>query len=103
MSSRALNATLRDIDAVTNITDRIAGHFLHGDPTKVIFQDLADDISNCDNGDLSLVYRTGVKRQLETLALNDLATETEFCASGRIKRLKIEVPLIPIMHVYIAH
>ncbi|KAI3444281.1 hypothetical protein Pfo_000946 [Paulownia fortunei] len=94
ISSRALNATLRDIDAVTNLTDRIAGHFLNGESTRVVSQDLAGDISNCDNGIFSLVHRTGLqsrmKRQLDTMTLNELTTETEFCASGRVKRLKKE-------------
>ncbi|KAL0339814.1 UNVERIFIED_CONTAM: Mediator of RNA polymerase II transcription subunita [Sesamum radiatum] len=53
ISSRALHASLRDINAVTSLTDRITGHLLHDESTKVVFHDLVDDLSNCDDGDFS--------------------------------------------------
>ncbi|KAL2232959.1 UNVERIFIED_CONTAM: Mediator of RNA polymerase II transcription subunit 15a, partial [Sesamum indicum] len=92
ISSRALHASLRDINAVTSLTDRITGHLLHDESTKVVFHDLADDLSNCDDGDFSLVDRTSKKqrmeRRLDSMALNDLTTEMEFFP--RAKRLEKE-------------
>ncbi|KAL0404768.1 UNVERIFIED_CONTAM: Mediator of RNA polymerase II transcription subunita [Sesamum radiatum] len=82
ISSRALHASLRDINAVTSLTDRITGRLLHDESTKVLFHDLADDLSNCDGGDSSPVDRTSKKqrmeRRLDSMTLNDLTTETEF-------------------------
>lgn len=97
VSSKSLNATLRDINAVTSLTDRAAGNFLYGKSTKVIFHDLADEmISNCNEGTFILEDNTGMmpvmKRELVTMALDDLTpTDSEFGANRCIKRLKTEV------------
>ncbi|KAL0383404.1 UNVERIFIED_CONTAM: Mediator of RNA polymerase II transcription subunita [Sesamum calycinum] len=92
ISSRALHASLRDINAVTSLTDRITGHLLHDESTKVVFHDLADDLSNCDDGDFSPIDGTSKKkrmaRQLDSMTLNDLTTETEFFP--QTKRLEKE-------------
>ncbi|KAK4404716.1 Mediator of RNA polymerase II transcription subunita [Sesamum angolense] len=92
ISSRALHASLRDINAVTSLTDRITGHLLHDESTKVVFHDLADDLSNCDDGDFSPIDGTSKKkrmeRRLDSMTLNDLTTETEFFP--QTKRLEKE-------------
>ncbi|PIN25003.1 hypothetical protein CDL12_02265 [Handroanthus impetiginosus] len=89
MSSKALNAALQDIDAVTNLTDREAVHRL---PKKFVFQDLADDISRDDNGyfsnNNSMMSR--MKRQHDAVTLNDSIRETEYHARDRIKRMEKE-------------
>lgn len=90
VSSKALDATLRDINAVTSLTDRVAGNFLHGKPPKVIFHDLADDmISICDEGTVSLEHSTGMNPRMKR---GLVTTDSEFSASGNSKRLKTEVP-----------
>ncbi|XP_042050349.1 mediator of RNA polymerase II transcription subunit 15a-like isoform X2 [Salvia splendens] len=61
VSSKALNATIRDINAVTTLTDRVAGNFARG-----------------------------MKRELDALASHDFRTDTELYATGSIKRLKTE-------------
>ncbi|KAL1548780.1 mediator of RNA polymerase II transcription subunit 15a-like isoform X1 [Salvia divinorum] len=87
VSSKALNATVRDINAVTTLTDRVAGNFIRGKAKKIIFYDLADDIvSCCDEGDM----KSGMKRELDALASDDFRTNTELYARGSIKRLKTE-------------
>ncbi|XP_042053628.1 mediator of RNA polymerase II transcription subunit 15a-like isoform X1 [Salvia splendens] len=87
VSSKALNATVRDINAVTTLTDRVAGNFVLGKAKKIIFYDLADDIvSCCDEGDM----KSGMKRELDALASDDFRTETELYAMGSVKRLKTE-------------
>ncbi|KAG8372174.1 hypothetical protein BUALT_Bualt12G0039000 [Buddleja alternifolia] len=86
ISSNALNAALRDIDAVTNITDRIPGNLLPDEPSRFIIHDLAGDIS-------SIGASTGsrIKRKLNASALNDSTAEMEFYASDSIKiKLKKE-------------
>lgn len=89
VSSKALSATIRDINAVTSFSDRGAGSFLQGKPTKVIFYDLADDmVSCCDEG---TGMKSGLKRELDTPASDDFTTDRELYASGSIKRLKTEV------------
>ncbi|KAK4412796.1 Mediator of RNA polymerase II transcription subunita [Sesamum alatum] len=92
ISSRALHASLRDMNAVTSLTDRITGHLLHGESTKVVFHNLADDLGNCDNGDFSPVDRTSKKRRMEcpldSMTLNDLTLKMEYFP--RTKRLKKE-------------
>ncbi|KAH6779561.1 hypothetical protein C2S52_010798 [Perilla frutescens var. hirtella] len=86
VSSKALHATLRDINAVANLTDRADGNFLRGKPTRVNFHDLADDIIiNSDQG-----MKSRVKRELDTVAMDDFTASTEFCSSASIKRLKTE-------------
>lgn len=103
VSYNTLKSTIRDISAVTTLTDRIGGHFLNGDPTKVIFHDLADEIKG---GIPSFEHETGLdsrmKRKLDAEVLNDSITEMEFYESGRMKRLKEEVPLNTFMNLYIA-
>ncbi|KAL0359660.1 UNVERIFIED_CONTAM: Mediator of RNA polymerase II transcription subunita [Sesamum angustifolium] len=92
ISSRALHASLRDINAVTSLSDRITGHLLHDESTKVVFHDLADDLSNCDDGDFSPIDGTSKKkrmaRRLDSMTLNGLTTETEFFP--QTKRLEKE-------------
>ncbi|KAK6124939.1 hypothetical protein DH2020_041321 [Rehmannia glutinosa] len=89
MSSRGLNSAIQDINAVTNLSDRIAANFLHDESTKVVLQDLADDISNFTR------RKSTTKDQLETTTSNEMKTDQmEFCASGEVGRLKKEVFLM---------
>ncbi|XP_057785653.1 mediator of RNA polymerase II transcription subunit 15a-like isoform X2 [Salvia miltiorrhiza] len=74
VSSKALNATIRDINVVTSLTDRVAGNFLRG--TSAL--------------EHSTGMKSRMKRELDTPALDDFAADTELYASGSIKRLKTE-------------
>lgn len=87
ISSKALNATLMDIDTVTSLTDRIAGNIVCGKPEKMIIHNLTDEIvCDFDEG----LY-LGMKREFDTMAFANFDLDAEFYASGSVKRLKTEV------------
>ncbi|KAL3632599.1 hypothetical protein CASFOL_025583 [Castilleja foliolosa] len=75
MLPRASNSAIQDISDVISLTDRIAENYLHDDSTKIVFQDLADDIR-------TFRMQSSTKDQMEI--------ETRFCERASAKRLKIE-------------
>ncbi|XP_075508877.1 mediator of RNA polymerase II transcription subunit 15a-like [Primulina tabacum] len=94
VSSKSLNSSLRDISAVTNITDRTTRSLSHIESDRIFVQDLSDDIRNHEEGNFSLIYGTGIetriKRQLSTMVSDDSISEMELNADSRMKRLKKE-------------
>ncbi|KZV27375.1 mediator of RNA polymerase II transcription subunit 15a-like [Dorcoceras hygrometricum] len=100
VSTRTLNSSLRDICAVTKITDRTARILSHSESDRIFIQDLADDIRNYEAGNIGLTYGTAIearmKRQLSTMVSDDSTSEIDRNGDSWIKRLKIE-PSNPIL------
>ncbi|XP_073132207.1 mediator of RNA polymerase II transcription subunit 15a-like [Henckelia pumila] len=91
LSTRALNSSIRDICAVTNMTDRTARSLSHSESDRIFVQDLADDIRNYEDGNYSLIYGSSrMKRRLSTMVSDDSISEMELNADSPMKRLKKE-------------
>ncbi|XP_073137662.1 mediator of RNA polymerase II transcription subunit 15a-like [Henckelia pumila] len=94
LSTRALNSSLRDIYAVTKMTDRTARSLSHSESDRIFVQDLADDIRNYEDGNFSLIYESSIetrmKRRLSTMVSDDSILEMELNADSPTKRFKKE-------------
>ncbi|KAL7097666.1 hypothetical protein ACP275_10G158000 [Erythranthe tilingii] len=104
VSTGTLTAALTEIKGVVALNDAIGGQLVLGQPMKVIFHDLGDDISNFVNGNSRLVDKTcteysKMKRKLDGVASNETPNETGFFSSENrmIKRPRKELVMDVLM------